>query len=122
MDGLDELPPIHTCGKDIEQVFFILTQMPSRRRREHGTIASASWERGEGKVQLQFVDDCGGIAPQVQERLFEPFVTTKPAGQGMGLGLCVVQRLVSQAGGHLKVDSRWGEGTIFFLTLPIEMR
>ena len=69
-------------------------------------------------MQLQFVDDCGGIAPQVREHLFEPFVTTKPAGEGTGLGLCVVQRLVFQAGGHLLVDSRWGEGTTFVITLP----
>jgi len=122
-DQLDELPPIHTYGKDIEQVFFILAQnaiQAADGSRDHWFRILGA--RRGGEIHLQFADDCGGIAPQVLAHLFEPFFTTKPPGEGTGLGLCVVQRIVSQVGGHLKVDSRWGEGTTFFLTLPIETK
>ena len=123
VDQLDELPPIHTHRKDIEQVFFILAQnaiQAADGRRDH--FFRILGARRDDHVELQFTDDCGGIAPKVLEHLFEPFFTTKPSDEGTGLGLCVVQRIVSQVGGHLKVDSRWGEGTTFFLTLPIETK
>jgi signal transduction histidine kinase len=71
---------------------------------------------------LEFADDCGGIAPEHLEHIFEPFFTTKPPGAGTGLGLCIVQRVVSQAGGTLRVDNRWGQGVTFCVTLPAENR
>lgn len=123
VDLPDDLPPIQSYGKEIEQVFFILAQNAVQAAdglRDHCFCIRGA--RRAGAVELQFADDCGGIAPEILDRLFEPFVTTKPPGEGTGLGLCVVQRLVSQVGGRLKVDSRWGEGTTFFLTLPIERK
>lgn len=123
VDLPDDLPPIQSDGKEIEQVFFILTQNAVQAAdglRDHCFHIRGA--RRTGTVELQFADDCGGIAPPVLERLFEPFVTSKPPGEGTGLGLCVVQRLVSQVGGHVKVDSRWGEGTTFFVTLAVETK
>ena len=116
---LDDVPPIHMCAKDMEQVFFALAQNAIHAadgRRDH--VFRISGVRRGDHVELQFADDCGGIPPEVLDRLFEPFFTTKPSGEGTGLGLCVVQRIISQAGGHLRVDSRWGKGTTFFITLP----
>ena len=119
----DDLPPIQSYGNQIEQVFFLLAQNAVQAAdglRDHCFCIRGV--RQAGAVELQFADDCGGIAPQILERVFEPFVTTKPPGEGTGLGLCVVQRIVSQVGGRLKVDSRWAEGTTFFLTLPLEKK
>lgn len=123
VDLPDDLPEIRSYGKEIEQVFFILAQNAVQAAdglRDHCFHICGAGRAGT--VELQFADDCGGIAPTVLEHLFEPFVTTKPPGEGTGLGLCVVQRLVSQVGGCLRVDSRGGEGTTFFLTLPIERK
>jgi len=53
-------------------------------------------------------------------RVFELFFTTKQAAGGTGPGLCIVQRIVTQAGGHIRVDSRFGKGTTFIVTLPVE--
>jgi PAS domain S-box-containing protein len=123
VDLPDDLPAIHSYGKEIEQVFFLLAQ--NAVQAADGTRDHCFCIRGAGQgdaVELQFADDCGGIAPEILERVFEPFVTTKPPGEGTGLGLCVVQRIVSQVGGRLTVDSRWGQGTTFFLTLPIDVK
>jgi PAS domain S-box-containing protein len=120
VDGLDELPAIRTCGRDIEQVIFTLAQnaiQAADGRRDHCFRVLGT--RREDDVELRFIDDCGGIAPENLGRIFEPFFTTKPPGEGTGLGLCLVERVVSQMGGHLRVDSRWGEGTTFLVTLPM---
>lgn len=120
---LDELPPIFAYEKDLEQVFFSLTQnaiqaadgLDSRHFRIEGRLA-------DSLVELRFTDDCGGIAPDHLGHVFEPFFTTKRAGEGTGLGLCMVQRIVSQAGGRIRVDSGLGEGTTFSIVLPIERK
>ncbi len=69
-------------------------------------------------IELSFSDNCGGIAPENIDKIFEPFFTTKPKGQGTGLGLCIVQSIVSRAGGKIRVESKFGEGSTFFVTLP----
>jgi PAS domain S-box-containing protein len=123
VDLPDDLPSIRSYGNQIEQVLFLLAQnaiQAADGARDHCLCIRGV--RQADAVELQFADDCGGIAPPILERVFEPFVTTKPPGEGTGLGLCVAQRLVSQVGGRLRVDSRWGEGTTFFLTLPIERK
>jgi two-component system sensor histidine kinase HupT/HoxJ len=71
-------------------------------------------------VVLRFQDDCGGIEPTHVPRIFEPFFTTKPSDQGSGLGLCIARRIVCQRGGQITVESRYGEGTAFTVTLPRE--
>jgi len=117
---LEELPPIHTCEKDLEQIFFALAQNAihaSDGLRDHWLRISGV--QRDSSVELQFADDCGGIPPDILDHIFEPFFTTKPPGLGTGLGLCVVERMVSQAGGHLRVDSQWGKGTTFFVSLPM---
>jgi C4-dicarboxylate-specific signal transduction histidine kinase len=73
----------------------------------------------EKSVQLQFADQSGGIAAEDLPRVFEPFFTTKPAGEGTGLGLCIVQRVVSDAHGQIQVETDFGRGTTFVVTLPV---
>jgi signal transduction histidine kinase len=60
-----------------------------------------------------------GIPPERLSKIFEPFYTTKQAGQGTGLGLSLCQRIVKQHGGRILVDSQVGQGTVFTVILPI---
>ena len=65
------------------------------------------------RVVLSVTDTGEGIAPDVRDRMFEPFVTTKGAGEGTGLGLSTVQSIVTGMQGHIEVLTKIGEGTTF---------
>jgi len=66
---------------------------------------------GADAVWIEIADDGPGIPPEVLPRIFEPFFTTRDIGQGMGLGLYIVQDIVQQLGGCIGVASQPGEGT-----------
>jgi CheY-like chemotaxis protein len=69
-------------------------------------------------VGVQVEDNGCGIAEDQQARIFEPFVTTKRAGEGTGLGLAIVDDIVRRHGGRVEVHSRPGEGSTFTVLLP----
>ena len=77
-------------------------------------------ESREGRQLIIRITDTGvGMDPEIQNRIFEPFYTTKPEGQGTGLGLAVVFSIVNQHRGFIKVDSNLGRGTTFTIYLPV---
>ena len=72
-----------------------------------------------GEYVLVEVEDTGtGIAPEIIDKIFDPFYTTKDIGKGTGLGLSTVYGIVKQTGGFIYVDSRVGRGTVFRIFLP----
>ncbi len=70
------------------------------------------------KVELCVKDNGKGIPPHVLEKIFQPFFTTKPTGKGTGLGLSLSYDIVKAHGGEIKVISKEGEGSEFFIILP----
>jgi two-component system NtrC family sensor kinase len=67
------------------------------------------------------VEDTGvGMSPEIQKQLFVPFFTTKDVGQGTGLGLAVIQGIVTAHGGTIAVRSQTGQGSLFEVCLPRE--
>jgi len=69
-------------------------------------------------VMVAVSDTGGGIHPEILEKVFDPFFSTKPAGQGTGLGLSMVHGFVKQSGGHIKIYSERGQGSTVRIYLP----
>jgi PAS domain S-box-containing protein len=118
---MDDLPCPWMNENDLEQVFFALIenaiQAADDKKTQQLVISGAV--KGQN-IELLFSDDCGGIEPANIDKVFEPFFTTKSRGQGTGLGLCIVKDVVSRNGGHVRVQSEFGKGTSFIVSLPIE--
>lgn len=72
----------------------------------------------DGETRLRLEDTGHGMSQETASRIFEPFFTTKPREQGTGIGLAVVYRIVTEAGGDIDVDSAPGEGTCLTLRFP----
>lgn len=72
----------------------------------------------DGRILVQIKDTGTGMSPQVINKLFTPFFTTKPVGVGTGLGLSICHRIISALGGEISVESEVGRGTIFSVILP----
>ena len=71
-----------------------------------------------GRVCLSVQDDGCGISPEQREQIFDPFFTTKDPGKGMGLGLALCKRTVTDLGGAIEVRSELGVGTQMLVELP----
>lgn len=86
----------------------------------HGALTIQTLDDGEGKALAVRVIDTGcGMSPEVLERVFDPFYTTKPAGQGTGLGMSQVFAFCRQSGGEVQISSTEGEGTSVAMLLPV---
>jgi len=73
---------------------------------------------GHAYIAFEIRDDGSGIAPDLREKIFEPFFTSKGAGDGTGLGLSVTKQIVNEHHGQIEVDSTEGQGTTFRILLP----
>ncbi len=84
------------------------------------SYASSRLDVAPGRYLMLSVSDTGvGMSPEVQARIFEPFYTTKKAGEGTGLGLSTVYGIVSRLAGHIEVSSNPNEGTVFRIYFPV---
>jgi PAS domain S-box-containing protein len=122
LKGMEKLPIIYSNEKDLEQLFFALIEnaiQAADGKKNRRLIISGGVK--DKRIELQFADTCGGIKSENLDRIFEPFFTTRPSGEGTGLGLCIVDQIVSGAGGRIRVESKAGKGSTFFVTLPIKI-
>ncbi|MBX9780299.1 MAG: sensor histidine kinase [Chitinophagaceae bacterium] len=70
-------------------------------------------------MEIRVSDNGTGIPSEIKEKIFQPFFTTKPTGQGTGLGLSLAYDIVTKAhGGELRVESEITKGTTFIVTIP----
>lgn len=89
---------------------------PPERRREADAIAVCSGELSDGEARIAVADRGAGVQPDLQEKIFLPFYSTKP--EGSGLGLAIVARIAALHGGTVDVEARPGGGSLFTLRLP----
>ena len=120
---LGELPDVECLGGKINQVFLNiinngLQAYASWPEKENRVYEISSWVDDE-HVYFRFKDNAGGMKPEILEKIFDPFYTTKNVGEGTGLGLSISYRIVKSHGGGIEVESEEGVGTVFTLNLPI---
>jgi len=80
---------------------------------------SVCTKKVDSKVEIHVKDNGIGIPQKVVDKIFQPFFTTKPTGQGTGLGLSLSYDIIKAHGGEIKVESKEGEGSEFIIQLPI---
>ncbi|GEM_PF-3553739 len=126
-----ELPPIHASAGQLGQVLINLlvnaSQAVASQRAalqaagaadRPGRIHLSTAQCGDDAVQVVISDNGSGISEPALDKLFTPFFTTKPEGEGTGLGLSVSYGIVQKHGGRIEVDSAPGRGTTFSVILP----
>ena len=91
---------------------------PKAEGVSHEPTVSLSTKRSGDKVLISVKDNGNGIPQKALDKIFQPFFTTKPTGQGTGLGLSMSYDIVKAHGGELKVETKEGEGTEFIIQLP----
>jgi signal transduction histidine kinase len=82
-------------------------------------LSAAASDDGK-QLELRVRDDGCGIAPEILPQIFEPFLTTKETGHGVGLGLAISRSIVERHGGRIEAQSELGRGTTFMVHLPLQ--
>lgn len=115
--GLD---PVSCVGAELDQVFTNLLLNAAQALDPPGVIKLRSGSDHQDWVWIEVEDNGRGIAEEHMSRLFDPFFTTRPVGQGTGLGLSLSYNVVRKHGGRIEVDSRPGAGSRFRVWLPVK--
>lgn len=126
----ESLGKINIIPQDIARVLlniynnaFYAVNFPARAKSEtHTPAVSVATKKikylsGDG-AEIVIKDNGNGIPPAIIEKIFQPFFTTKPAGQGTGLGLSLSYDIIKAHGGEIKAEAREGEGSTFIIRLP----
>ena len=87
--------------------------------KSEGPIVWIRTKKENGKILISVKDNGPGIPSSIIDKIFQPFFTTKPTGQGTGLGLSLSYDIIKAHGGEIKVDSKDGKGSEFIIELPI---
>jgi signal transduction histidine kinase len=131
-DLAENLPKIEVVSQDIGRVllnlinnaFYAVNEKRKLSLEAYQALVSVSTrcvlseDKNQNKVEISIKDNGMGIPDSVKEKIFQPFFTTKPTGQGTGLGLSLAYDIIKSHGGKLEVTSTEGEGTEFIIQLP----
>jgi signal transduction histidine kinase len=115
-----DIPAIYCLPIQLKHVFLSLLINASQAMDKSGNITIRSGCDNAEQVWVEFADDGHGVAPEHLKHLFEPFFTTRPLGQGIGLGLSTAQNIIAAHHGKIEVDSTPGQGSLFKIRLPIK--
>ena len=98
--------------------FYIVSEKRNQQPDGFEPTVSVISKKTDGKTEIIVKDNGTGIPHKIIDKIFQPFFTTKPTGQGTGLGLSLSYDIVKSHGGELRVETREGEGTEFIMVLP----
>lgn len=119
IQDFEAIPTIDCLPSQLNQVFLNLLVNAAQSIHEQGVIRIHAYQEQDW-VRIDISDNGQGIDPQHIANIFDPFYTTKPVGEGTGLGLALSFNIIKAHNGRIEVDSTPGKGTTFSLWLPIE--
>ena len=114
----DDLPEIHADGDQLQQVFLNLLLNARDAMPNGGNLTVATFS-SDCKICISVEDTGSGIDDAVKKHIFDPFLTTKPAGKGTGLGLAVCYGIITAHNGRIDVNSTNRTGTKFTVSIPL---
>jgi two-component system NtrC family sensor kinase len=121
IDLANDLPRVQCDPAQIEQVVLALVMNAIDAMPRGGNLwLRTRMNESRDEVEIQVRDDGIGIPADILPQLFEPFLTTKESGHGVGLGLAISRGIIERHNGHIEVQSEAGKGTTFTITLPLE--
>jgi signal transduction histidine kinase len=103
----------------ITNAFYAVNEKKSLNIEKYEPTVSVSTKNAQGSIEVSVSDNGNGIPQAVLDKVFQPFFTTKPTGQGTGLGLSLSYDIVKAHDGELIVDTKDGEGTTFTIRIPV---
>ncbi len=121
------LPPINIAAQDIGRVvlnlltnaFYSVMQKQKKNVQGYEAVVSVSTEKINDKIAIKVKDNGSGVSQKALDKIFLPFFTTKPTGEGTGLGLSMSYDIITKGhGGELKVETKEGEYAEFIILLP----
>ena len=123
----ESIAPVNVITQDIGRVilnlisnaFYAVTEKKKQSRQAYEPTVAVMTKKVNGKVEITVEDNGGGIPKKIIDNIFQPFFTTKPAGEGTGLGLSLSYDIIKAHGGEIKVETAEGEWTRFQVILPI---
>jgi signal transduction histidine kinase len=99
--------------------FYAVNEKKKTTGGDYKPVVSVTTKKISDKVEIKVSDNGDGIPQNVVNKIFQPFFTTKPTGQGTGLGLSLSYDIIKAHGGEIKVETMEGEKTKFIIQLPI---
>ena len=102
----------------INNAFYAVNEKAKLSANSYEPRVTVSTKKLDNKIEISVKDNGNGIPGAIKEKIFQPFFTTKPTGQGTGLGLSLSYDIVKAHGGEIKINTKEGEGTSFILVLP----
>jgi two-component system NtrC family sensor kinase len=102
----------------ITNAFYAVNERKKLQSDGYESVISVSTKKEKDKIEIKVKDNGTGIPQKVLDKIFQPFFTTKPTGQGTGLGLSLSYDIVKAHGGELKVETKENEGSEFIISLP----
>lgn len=119
-----ELPEVTCYASQLNQVFMniLSNAIDALEQSLTPTIRIQTKLVNDNEVMVCIADNGMGMSEEVQQRLYDPFFTTKPVGKGTGLGMSICYGIVEKHNGRIEVKSEIGKGTEFVITIPVNYR